>query len=112
MIQSICSALVNHLNHELFDLELEHEARILPSDLEFVITDDFLRREVRYFEGIWRDQLAEHPDQQVLLHILAGQGKPLTQEEMVTLSSLSNEQVESALQSLAKRDVVIEENGK
>lgn len=111
LIQSICSALVNHLNHELFDLELRREARILPADLEAILTDNFVRKESRYFEGIWHDQIEAFPDQQRLLHILAQQDEPLTLDQLVSRSNLSVEAITQALQALAKRDVVIEERG-
>jgi DNA-binding transcriptional ArsR family regulator len=111
LIQSICSALVNQLNHELFDLELQREARILPADLDAILTDKFVRKESRYFEGIWRDQIAAFPEQQRILHLLARQDEPLTVEQLVSRSSLSIETITQALQALAKRDVVIEEQG-
>ena len=51
LLQRLCQELVNHLNHELFDLEIEREARILPDDLAAVLDDAFVRSETRYFEG-------------------------------------------------------------
>ncbi len=111
LLQSICAALVNHVNHELFDLELEREARILPTDLQAVLTDKFLLTESRYFEGIWNDQIAGFPDQRLVLRTLASQGSVLTAEALITQTQLSSIQVAQALQALSKRDVLKSENG-
>jgi hypothetical protein len=105
LLQRLCQELVNQLNHELFDLDLDREARILPADLDAVLTDDFVRSETRYFEGIWSDQVAANPAVAALLETLARQG-PSHSEKLVARTDLSPQQVTAALDYLQCRDLV------
>jgi predicted Rossmann fold nucleotide-binding protein DprA/Smf involved in DNA uptake len=104
-MQRICQELVNHVNHELFDLELEREARVLPEDLAAVLDDAFVRSETRYFEGIWHDQIAPRPAAQAVLAALAAGPAPV--EALATTTGLSAEEVTAALAYLETRDLVV-----
>ena len=104
LIQRICMELVHHLNHELFDLEKEREARVLPEDLEAVLTDEFIREETRYFEGIWRDQIGGHEAEEAVLGALAS--GPMTEQALAHATGLSSDALREALKYLKTRDLV------
>ena len=136
VVQRICQELISHLNHELFDLEIEREARILPSDLDAVLTDSFIRSESRYFNVIWTDQIEAFPDQRTLLFALAAAdivpqksfvpslvwgmwdktflGKYTTQSpaELTAATGFSAERVVDALNALQRRDVIDAQEGR
>jgi len=104
LLQRICQELVNHVNHELFDLEVEREARVLQEDLGAVLSDDFVRGETRYFDGIWQDQIAGRAAEEATLQALSG--GPATVSELVRATGLAEEAVTEALDYLKKRDLV------
>ena len=112
LIQRICQELISHLNHELFDLEIDREARILPADLDTILTDDFLLRETQYFDGVWNSQIADFPDQQAILFALAAANTAQSTMELAAKTNLSVEVVNDALHALARRDILAEEDGK
>jgi len=104
LIQRICTELVHHLNHELFDLEKDREARVLPEDLDAVLTDEFIGTETRYFEGIWNDQIqGREPERAVLGALAAG---PMSEEALARVTGLSLEVLQEALSYLQKRDLI------
>ena len=104
LIQRICTELVHHLNHELFDLEKDREARVLPEDLDAVLTDEFIGTETRYFEGIWNDQIqGREPERAVLGALAAG---PMSEEALARVTGLSLEILQEALSYLQKRDLI------
>jgi hypothetical protein len=106
LIQRICQELVFHLNHELFDLDRRREVRVLPADLRATLTDEFLLRESRYFDGIWNDQIAPYPDQAAVMYALARVDAPLAVEELAHRADLDTGRVQHALAALDKRDLV------
>ncbi len=105
LVQRICQELVNHVNHELFDLEPEkdREARVLPEDLEAVLGDDFVRGETRYFDGIWSDQVAGRGAVETALRALAA--GPATAEALARGTGLPLPEVIEALTYLKTRDL-------
>jgi hypothetical protein len=103
-VQRVCQELVNHVNHELFDLELEREIRVLPKDLDAVLSDSFVHSETRYFDGIWTDQIAGRAAEEVVLGRLA-EGAAATVEELAKGTGLSAAAVADALAYLDTRDL-------
>ena len=111
LIQRICSELVSHLNHQLFDLNLERSQRIGVDDVDAVLTDEFLVSESRYFDGIWRDQIAGYPEQQKVLQVLAQTESGLLMQQIAILSGLTEWATSDALSALQQRDLVIVDGG-
>lgn len=111
LIQRICSELVSHLNYQLFDLNLERLQRIGVNDLEAVLTDEFLVSESRYFDGIWRDQIAGYPEQQKVLQVLAHSESGLLMQQISVLSGLTELATSDALSALQRRDLVRVDGG-
>jgi DNA-binding transcriptional ArsR family regulator len=104
LVQRVCQELVNRVNHELFDLEEEREARVLPEDLEAVLSDDFVRSETRYFDGIWTDQIAGRETVEAILRMLAS--GPATEGGLARATGLAPAEVSDALSYLKTRDLV------
>jgi hypothetical protein len=104
LVQRICQELVNHINHELFDLDLEREARVLPEDLAAVMDADFVRSETRYFEGIWNDQIAGQPAVAAVLEALT-EG-PASVDALTQATRFTKGDISEALEYLETRDLV------
>jgi hypothetical protein len=103
LVQRVCQELVNHVNHELFDLEREREARVLPEDLKAVLSDEFVWSETRYFDGIWTDQVAGRASVETVLRVLAS--GPATAEGLAQALGLPAAEVGDALTYLKTRDL-------
>jgi hypothetical protein len=69
LVQQICRDALDHLNHELFDLEVAREVCITLADVESVLDDGFFRRGTVYFDGVWTQ--VPGPDQRAILKALA-----------------------------------------
>ena len=108
LIQRICQQLVFNLNHQLFDERIEREHTILSADLDAVLTDEFIRHESRYFDGIWTDQINAFPDQKALLLALAKHEIGQTAAALAQQTGLTSSAVDSALAALARRDLITE----
>jgi hypothetical protein len=104
LVQRICQELVHHVNYELFDLELEREARILPEDLDAVLNDAFVRSETRYFDGVWSDQIAGRTGVEATLETLARVG-PAQAEEIASETERPISEISDALAYLKTRDL-------
>ena len=79
LVQQICRDALDHLNHELFDLNIERDALIKLSDVEAVLNNDFFRRGMVYFDGVWSQ--AYEPAQRILLKTMAQRNETWTFEE-------------------------------
>jgi hypothetical protein len=80
LVQQICRDALDHLNHELFDLELARDVCITMADVDAVLGDDFFRRGTVYFDGVWTQ--ASHPDQRALLQVMASREEPWTFDQL------------------------------
>jgi hypothetical protein len=105
LVQYICQELINALNHELFDLNREREVRITAEDLRAVLTDDFLRREARYFDGVW-SQVQGQPDQVAVLAAMAHGPTAWTADELAGAAGLARNATPQTLEQLRRRDIL------
>jgi hypothetical protein len=80
LVQQICRDALDHLNHELFDLELKREVSITLADVAAVLEDDFFRRGTVYFDGVWTQ--ASDRTQQALLCAIAQCDEPCTLSQL------------------------------
>ncbi len=76
LVQQVCRDALDHLNHELFDLQLTREVCITLADVIAVLEEDFFRRGTVYFDGVWTQASDYH--QQVLLGAMAHHDEPCT----------------------------------
>jgi len=77
---------------------------VLPEDLEAVLTDDFVREETRYFEGIWSDQIEGREAEEAVLGALAS--GPMTETDLARATGLPPDALQEALKYLKTRDLV------
>jgi len=104
LLQQICRDVLDHLNHELFDLELEREICITAADVGAVLDHDFFRRGSVYFDGVWTQ--AGEPDQRLLLRVMAGRDEPWTQEQLLDATGLEAHVLHRQLRWAERHDII------
>jgi hypothetical protein len=103
LVQQICRDALDHLNHELFDLDLLRELRITCSDVESVLGDSFFQRGTVYFAGVWTQ--AGNRVQRLLLRTMAGQDEPWSFETLLTATGLSADRLTRELRWAVRHDI-------
>ena len=104
LVQQICRDALDHLNHELFDLEREREVCITVADVEAVLGDDFFRRGTVYFDGVWTQ--ASDREQRMLLRVMAGRDEPWTADELETATDLHAKALLRQLRWAERHDII------
>ncbi|MCB0192699.1 MAG: AAA family ATPase [Anaerolineae bacterium] len=105
LIQLICHSLVSRFNRQVFEEGLERPHRLTVSDVFAVIADpDFYIDGDRYFSGVWAQAGQGAPGQQSILSALA-KGFA-SANELAVKTSLPLKQIEVALGTLERHDVV------
>jgi len=89
LVQQICRDALDHLNHELFDLELRREVCITLADVTAVLEEDFFRRGTVYFDGVWTQASDYH--QQVLLCAIAHCDEPCTLSQLKAITGMDEQ---------------------
>lgn len=110
LIQLIGHGLVTRFNRQAFEEGIERERRFGVDDVEAVINaPEFYRDGDAYFTGVWRQAEVSEPDQQTaVLVALAQEKKGLPVAEIARRAEILAADVESALRTLARHDVVAE----
>jgi hypothetical protein len=104
LVQQICRDALDHLNHELFDLEREREVCITVADVEAVLDDDFFRRGTVYFDGVWTQ--AGDREQRMLLRVMAGRDEPWSLDELETATGLDAKSLRRQLRWAERHDII------
>ncbi|HID54791.1 MAG TPA: hypothetical protein EYP41_22485 [Anaerolineae bacterium] len=104
LIQQICRDALDHLNHELFDLDKEREVRILLSDVEAVLGEGFFRRGTVYFDGVWSQ--TENEAQRRILQTMARRDTAWSLSELAEATQLSPEDIQEQLLWAKRHDIV------
>jgi len=104
LVQQICRDALDHLNHELFDMELAREVRITLADVDAVLDDDFFRRGTVYFDGVWT-QVGDR-DGRTLLRVMARRDEPWTLAELEVAASLGAEALCRQLRWAERHDIL------
>lgn len=106
LVQQICRDSLDYLNHQLFDLGIERESRILLADVQAVLADEgFFRRGIVYFDGVW--QQASEPGQQAVLGLLAGRHPTaLSLADIASQCHLSQETALAYLRWAERQDIL------
>lgn len=142
LVQLICHGLMTRFNRQMFEENAEftfpitfpvsfgRERRFTLADVEAVIaTPEFYRDGDAYFTGVWvQAERSEPPGQTAVLRVLAkptkfgsgtkygrgvyGGGQHTTTEEIAQETGLALENVQRALETLARHDVVMQEDGR
>jgi hypothetical protein len=130
LVQLVGHALVTRFNRQTYEEGVERERRFGLADVEAVIaTPEFFRDGDAYFTGVWvQAERSEPPGQTIVLRALAqpaqfgsdvkygqatyGGGRLVAAEEIAHETGLVLENVRRALETLARHDVVTQENGR
>jgi len=104
LVQQICRDALDHLNHELFDLELAREVRITLADVDAVLDDDFFRRGTVYFDGVWTQ--ASDRDGRTLLRVMARRDERWTFAELEATAGLDADALRRQLRWAERHDVL------
>jgi AAA+ ATPase superfamily predicted ATPase len=114
LVQLIGHGLVTRFNRQTFEEGVERERRFSLADVEAVIgAPEFYRDGDAYFTGVWRQaETSEPPGQTATLHVLARSEAGIPLEEIARHTGLALEEVRSALETLMRHDVVMEEDGR
>jgi len=104
LVQQICRDALDHLNHELFDLELTREVLITLTDVDAVLGDGFFRRGTVYFDGVWTQ--ASDRDQRMLLRVMARRDEPWTLVELETATGLDTDTLRGQLRWAERHDIL------
>jgi hypothetical protein len=104
LVQQICRDALDHLNHELFDLQLSREVCITLADVAAVLEDDFFRRGTVYFDGVWT-QTSDYA-QQSLLYALAQCDEPCTLGALKAVTGMDDQVLVQQLRWAQRHDVL------
>jgi hypothetical protein len=104
LVQQICRDALDHLNHELFDLELAREVCITLADVTAVLDDDFFRRGTVYFDGVWTQ--TSDRDQRRLLRVMAGRDELWTFVELEAATGLDAGTLRRHLRWAERHDII------
>ncbi len=104
LVQQICRDALDHLNHELFDLEMRREVRITLADVDAVLDDDFFRRGTVYFDGVWTQ--ASNRTQQRLLRAMAHCEEPSRVAELKASTGMDEQILVRQLQWAERHDIL------
>jgi len=114
LVQLIGHGLVTRFNRQTFEQGVERERRFSLADIEAVINAaEFYRDGDAYFTGVWRQAETSEPSgQTAVLRALARTETGMSTEEIIHHIGLAPEDVGDALETLARHDVVMEEDGR
>ena len=107
LTQLIGFQLVRHYNHQMFEEGRERNPIFTPEDLNTVIHhSDFFAKGRYYFTGVWNQAAQDAPGQQAVLKVLASKVEGRAQSEIRRQTNLSPAEIDQALKTLQRHDVV------
>lgn len=113
LVQLIGYCLVSRYNEQVFEAGQKRDRTFTVEDVEAVIASpDFFGQGKGYFGGVWQ-QAAESPiGQQQVLRALAPHADGLSRQDIAQATGLSLADVNNAVSTLIRHDVVAENHGK
>ncbi|MDJ0774135.1 MAG: ATP-binding protein [Mastigocoleus sp. MO_167.B18] len=111
LVQLIGFQLVRRYNNYVFEQGRSRNPNFTPEDVETVINDaNFFRQGRYYFDGVWGQAARGVPQQQKILEVLADQPQGLSIENLVTATDIIESDLQKALKTLKRHDVVTEKD--
>ena len=109
LVQLICSALVTRFNRQVFEKGMIKRKKLTKQDVEAVIkSEELFRNGLAYFNGVWTQAMKSKPDGQIeILHHLCR--KRMSEIELAEVTNFSLENIQSALKTLQRHDVIKKE---
>ena len=111
LVQLIGFQLVRRYNNYVFEQGCSRNPNFTPEDVEAVINDaNFFRQGRYYFDGVWGQAARGIPQQQKILKTLASQPQGLSIENLVTATDIIESDLQKALKTLKRHDVVAQKD--
>lgn len=111
LVQLLGHRLVSRYNDLIFEESRYPEPRFGLEDVEAVVKDEaFYRMGRYYFTGIWGQADQGPPTQHAVLNVLAQSKTSLPSKEIARQTESSLAEIEAALETLARHDVIKEED--
>ena len=105
LTQLVGHALVSGLNKQMFEEQIEREARFGRGDVEAVIADEaFYRTGSAYFQGIWAQAAQGPAGQQAILGVLAAGAA--SRQEIAAATGLPEPALDEACDCLERHDMI------
>ncbi|KST68292.1 AAA family ATPase [Mastigocoleus testarum] len=111
LVQLIGFQLVRRYNNYVFEQGRSRNPNFTPEDVETVINDsNFFRQGRYYFDGVWGQAARGVSQQQKILKALAFQPQGLSIENLVTATDIIESDLQKALKTLKRHDVVAQKD--
>jgi hypothetical protein len=108
LVQLICHTLITRFNRQTFEEGIERERRFTVEDVEAVINaPEFYRDGNAYFNGVWVQAETSEPTGQVDI-LKALSHTSLSLNAIADKTGLALEQVQAALETLQRHDVIMQ----
>lgn len=108
LVQLLGFQLVRRYNDQVFENGRTRDPVFSVEDVEAVINSEFFTRGRYYFTGVWLQAAQGVPHQQTIVKTLAPHTPGLSLEEIARQTNLDNSNIQPALETLRRHDVVEE----
>ncbi|MEG4988466.1 ATP-binding protein [Microcoleus sp. BR0-C5] len=113
LVQLVGFQLVRHYNEQVFDMGNSRDPVFTVEDVTAVINDhEFFQRGRYYFDGVWGQAARGAPGQQEILRAIAPHPEGLDINTLPEITGMNETNLQPALNSLIRHDVVLEIDGK
>lgn len=113
LVQLVGFQLVRHYNEQVFEMGNSRDPVFTVEDVRAVINDpEFFQRGRYYFDGVWGQAARGAPGQQEVLRAIAPHREGLDINTLAEFTGMNETNLQPALDSLIRHDVVWEIDGK
>jgi hypothetical protein len=113
LVQLVGFQLVRHYNDQVFEMKKSRAPVFTLEDVRAVINDpEFFQRGRYYFDGVWGQAARAAPGQQEILRAIAPHREGLDINTLAEITGMNETNLQQALNSLTRHDVVLEMDGK
>ncbi|MEG4090730.1 ATP-binding protein [Microcoleus sp. Pol12B4] len=113
LVQLVGFQLVRRYNDQVFEMGNSRDPVFTVEDVRAVINDpDFFKRGRYYFDGVWGQAARGAPGQQEVLRAIAPHREGLDITTLAEITGMNETNLQQALNSLIRHDVVWEIDGK
>ena len=113
LVQLVGFQLVRRYNEQVFEMGNSRDPVFTVEDVRAVINDpEFFQRGGYYFDGVWDQAARGAPGQQEILRAIAPHPEGLDINTLAEITGMNETDLQPALNSLIRHDVVWERDGK
>ncbi|MEO0834438.1 MAG: ATP-binding protein, partial [Cyanobacteria bacterium J06642_3] len=112
LTQLIGFQLVRNYNDQVFEINTSRDPIFTVEDVESIITKSFFQQGRYYFEGVWGQASQDATGQPEIITALAPHPQGMTKDELISVTNLTVEQINQAIATLQRHDVIQELEGK